>query len=262
MPRFCANLTLLYNEADFLDRFALAAKDGFEGIEYLFPYDFPKERLVEKLRENGLAQVLHNLPAGNWGEGERGIACLPGREGEFQDGVGKAIAYAKALDCRQLNCLVGIAPESTPRRLLERTLIDNLRFAAGALAKDGIRLLVEPISTRDIPGFFVSTTRQAEALLDAVGSDNLFIQYDVYHMQIMEGDLLRSIKRLLPAIEHIQIADNPGRHEPGTGEIAFERLLPAIDALGYQGFVGCEYLPAAGTVQGLGWASPWLKNRV
>jgi hydroxypyruvate isomerase len=257
MPRFCANLTLLYNEADFLDRFALAAKDGFEGIEYLFPYDFPKERLVEKLRENGLAQVLHNLPAGNWGEGERGIACLPGREGEFQDGVGKAIAYAKALDCRQLNCLVGIAPESTPRRLLERTLIDNLRFAAGALAKDGIRLLVEPINTRDIPGFFVSTTRQAEALLDAVGSDNLFIQYDVYHMQIMEGDLAPTFARVKEKIAHVQIADTPGRHEPGTGEINYPFIFAHLDREGYEGWVGCEYKPQAGTSEGLGWFAPY-----
>jgi hydroxypyruvate isomerase len=261
MPRFCANLTMLYNEVGFLERFAAAAKDGFESVEYLFPYDFPKEQLAEKLREHRLVQALHNLPAGDWAKGERGIACLPGREGEFQDGVGSAIDYAKALGCKQLNCLAGIAPEGTPRRVLERTLVDNLRFAAQALGKESIKLLVEPINTRDIPGFLVSTTRQAEALLDAVGSDNLLIQYDFYHMQIMEGDLAPTFSRLKAKIAHVQIADNPGRHEPGTGEISYDFIFAHLDREGYEGWVGCEYKPKAGTSEGLGWFAPHRGGR-
>lgn len=253
MPKFAANLTMLYNEVNFLDRFAAAAKDGFTGVEFLFPYAFEKEALAERLERYKLLQVLHNLPAGDWDAGERGIACLPDRVGEFQDGVGKAIEYATALGCPQVNCLVGKAPEGVPADALERTLTDNLAFAAKALKQADIRLLVEPINTRDIPGFYLGTTAHAERLLDAVGSDNLFIQYDIYHMQIMEGDLVPTIQRLLPRIAHVQVADNPGRNEPGTGEINYPFVLGALDRLGYQGWVGCEYKPARGTSEGLSW---------
>ncbi|WP_431855245.1 hydroxypyruvate isomerase [Azospirillum sp.] len=253
MPKFAANLTMLYNEVGFLDRFAAAAKDGFKGVEYLFPYAFEKEALAERLERHRLAQVLHNLPAGDWEAGERGIAILPDRVGEFRDGVGKAIEYAKALGCPQVNCLVGKTPAGASPDALERTLVDNLAFAAKALKAAGIRLLVEPINTRDIPGFHLNTTAQAERLLDAVGSDNLFIQYDVYHMQIMEGDLVPTIQRLLPKIAHVQVADNPGRNEPGTGEINYPFVFAALDRLGYQGWIGCEYKPARGTSEGLGW---------
>lgn len=253
MPKFAANLTMLYNELSFLDRFAAAAKDGFAGVEYLFPYAYDKDVLAERLERNRLVQVLHNLPAGDWDAGERGIAILPDRVGEFQDGVGKAIEYAKTLGCTRLNCLVGKTPAGVAPDKLERTLVDNLKFAAKALKDADIRFLVEPINTRDIPGFYLGTTRQAEQLIDAVGSDNLFIQYDVYHMQIMEGDLVPTIQRLLPKIAHVQIADNPGRNEPGTGEINYPFIFAALDKIGYEGWVGCEYKPARGTSEGLGW---------
>ena len=253
MPKFAANLTMLFNEFDFLDRFDAAAKAGFKGVEFLFPYAFAKEVLAEHLDRAGLVQVLHNLPAGNWEAGERGIACHPDRIGEFQDGVGRAIEYAQALGCRQLNCLAGIAPAGVDAQKLRETFVDNLRFAAPKLKEAGIRLLVEPINTFDIPGFYLSRTDQAAHLLDEVGSDNLFIQYDIYHAQRMEGELANTIARHLPRIAHMQIADNPGRNEPGTGEINFAWLFQHIDRLGYDGWIGCEYKPAGRTGDGLGW---------
>jgi hydroxypyruvate isomerase len=257
MPRFCANLTMLYGEHDFLDRFAAAAKDGFRGVEYLFPYDYEAPALKERLEAGGLVQVLHNLPAGNWGAGERGIAVLPDRVGEFQDGVGKAIAYARTLDCVQLNCLVGIPPEGADLDRTRETLVANLRFAAAELKAAGIKLLIEPINTRDIKGFFLTGTAKAEALIAEVGSDNLFIQYDFYHMQIMQGDLWPTFERLRALIPHVQIADNPGRGEPGTGEIDYRFLFEALDRAGYEGWVGAEYKPQAGTSAGLGWFAPY-----
>jgi hydroxypyruvate isomerase len=253
MPKFAANLTMLFNEVDFLDRFQAAAEAGFKGVEYLFPYAFPKEALAERLDRHGLVQVLHNLPAGNWEKGERGIACHPDRVGEFQDGVGRAIDYARALGCSQVNCLAGIAPAGVPAEQLWETFVDNLIFAAGQLKTAGIRLLVEPINTYDIPGFYLNRTTQAAEILDAVGSDNLFIQYDIYHAQRMEGELANTIAKHLSRIAHIQLADNPGRHEPGTGEINYPWLFRHIDGLGYGGWIGCEYKPAAKTREGLGW---------
>ena len=258
MPRFAANLTLLYNEHAFIDRFAAAAKSGFSGVEYLFPYDFDKNRLAEQLQKHRLAQVLHNLPAGDWPGGERGIACHPGRAGEFQDGVGKAIEYAQALDCRQLNCLAGIAPADAAPEKVRATFVSNLRFAADKLKQAGIRLLTEPINTRDIPGFYLTHTHQALDIIAEVGSDNLFLQYDIYHMQIMEGDLAATIEKNLKLIPHMQLADNPGRHEPGTGEINYPFLFEFIDRLGYRGWIGCEYKPATTTDAGLGWIRPYL----
>ncbi len=260
MPRFAANLTMLFNEVDFLDRFEAAARAGFQGVEYLFPYAYPKERLAEQLAANGLTQVLHNLPAGDWAKGERGIACLPGREREFRDGVGKAIEYAKALGCRQVNCLAGIAPQYNDPARIRDTFVGNLRFAADQLGAAGIRLLIEPCNTRDIPGFFLNRSQQAIDIIDDVGSDNLWLQYDIYHMQVMEGDLAHSIQRLLPRIAHLQLADNPGRNEPGTGEIHYPYLFKFIDRLGYRGWIGCEYRPAKATAEGLGWALPWLQR--
>ena len=259
MPRFDANLTMLFNELDFLDRFEAAANAGFKGVEYLFPYAYPKERLAERLAANGLTQVLHNLPAGDWAAGERGIACLPDRVREFQDGVGKAIDYAKALGCKQLNCLAGIPPSHLDPARVRSTLVANLRFAAEKLETAGIRLLVEPCNTRDIPGFFLNRSQQAIELIDDVGSDNLWLQYDIYHMQIMEGDLAPTIQRLLPRIAHMQLADNPGRNEPGTGEINYPFLFKFIDRLGYRGWIGCEYKPAKTTSEGLGWAKSYLQ---
>lgn len=260
MPRFAANLTLLYNEHAFIDRFAAAAKSGFSGVEYLFPYDFDKNRLAEQLQKHQLAQVLHNLPAGDWPGGERGIACHPGRVGEFQDGVGKAIEYAQALDCRQLNCLAGIAPADVAPEKVRATFVSNLRFAADKLEQAGIRLLTEPINTRDIPGFYLTRTQQALDIIAEVGSDNLFLQYDIYHMQIMEGDLAATIEKNLKLIPHMQLADNPGRHEPGTGEINYPFLFDFIDKIGYAGWIGCEYKPATTTDAGLGWIRPYFKR--
>ncbi|MGA0562614.1 hydroxypyruvate isomerase [Ancylobacter sp. VNQ12] len=253
MPRFAANLTMLFNEVPFLDRFEKAAEAGFAGVEYLFPYDFPAEELVAKLKAHGLKQVLHNLPAGNWGGGERGIAILPDRVDEFRAGVDKAIAYATALGCPQVNILAGIAPAGVEREVLHKTFVENLKYAAPRIKEAGLKLLIEPINTRDIPGFFLNYTKQAKAIIEEVGSDNLFIQYDIYHMQIMEGDLARTIEANLAAIAHIQLADNPGRNEPGTGEINYEFLFRHLDAIGYAGWVGCEYKPKGDTVAGLGW---------
>jgi hydroxypyruvate isomerase len=258
MPKFNANLTLLFNELDFLDRFKAATDAGFRGVEYLFPYAYHKQDLVERLQRNGLTQVLHNLPAGDWAGGERGIACLPDRIGEFQDGVGTAIEYAQALQCTQLNCLAGIAPKQLDPAMLHDTLVRNLRFAAAELKRVGIRLLVEPCNTRDLPGFFLNRSQQAVDLIDAVGSDNLFLQYDIYHMQVMEGNLAPSLERHLDRIRHLQIADNPGRGEPGSGEINYPFLFAFIDRLGYGGWIGCEYKPVKGTVQGLAWIKPYL----
>jgi hydroxypyruvate isomerase len=253
VPKFAANLTMLFSELPFLDRFAAAKSAGFSGVEYLFPYDFDKADLREQLDEHGLTQVLHNLPAGNWAGGERGIAVLPERVDEFRDGVERAIDYAKALDCRQLNCLVGIAPRNADPFELNEVLVGNLRFAADALARERIRLLVEPINTLDIPGFFLNRTEQAVQLIADVRSSNLFIQYDIYHMQVMEGDIARTVQKHLPRIAHIQLADNPGRNEPGTGEINYPFLFRHLDTIGYRGWVGCEYKPRTTTVDGLGW---------
>jgi hydroxypyruvate isomerase len=244
---------MLFNELPFLDRFAAAKAADFTGVEFLFPYEFEKVALRERLDRYGLVQVLHNLPAGNWAAGERGIAALPGRIAEFRAGVAQAIDYAKALDCRQLNCLAGIAPAGSDASTLHRTLVENLRYAADALARHDIRLLIEAINTRDIPGFFLTGTQQAEDIIAEVGSDNLFIQYDIYHMQIMEGDLAPTIRRHLDHIAHIQIADTPGRNEPGTGEINFPYLFRHLDQIGYAGWVGCEYKPRAATGDSLEW---------
>ncbi|MCU0884264.1 MAG: hydroxypyruvate isomerase [Beijerinckiaceae bacterium] len=253
MPRFNANLTMLFTEQPFLDRFEAAAKAGFTGVEYLFPYDFAVEELVQRLKAHGLTQVLHNLPAGDWAGGERGIAILPGREDEFRAGVDKAITYATALGCKQVNCLAGVAPAGVDRAALEETFIANLRYAAGRLKEAGIKLLIEAINPIDIPGFFLNTTAQALDIIARTGSDNLFVQYDIYHMQITEGDLARTMERNLAMIPHIQLADNPGRHEPGTGEINYPFLFAHLDRIGYAGWIGAEYKPKAGTEAGLGW---------
>jgi hydroxypyruvate isomerase len=253
MPKLAANLTMLYNEIDFLDRFEAAAKSGFTGVEYLFPYAYPKEQLAELLAKHKLTQVLHNLPAGDWSAGERGIACHPNRVGEFQDGVGKAIEYARALGCKQVNCLAGIAPKDAAPDKIRAAFVENLRFAAGKLGNSGIKLLIEPINTFDIPGFYLSYTRQALDLIRDVGSTNLYLQYDIYHMQRMEGELAATMKAHLKQIAHIQLADNPGRNEPGTGEINYRFLFAFLDSIGYGGWIGCEYKPKGNTVDGLAW---------
>lgn len=257
MPKFAANLTMLYNELGFLERFDAAAAAGFRAVEFLFPYAFPAAEIRARLERNRLALVLHNLPAGNWEAGERGIACHPDRISEFQQGVGEAIEYAKALGVPQLNCLAGIVPKGVARDAAHSTFVSNLAFAAGRLKADGLRLLIEPINTYDIPGFFLSGTRQALEIMDATGADNLFLQYDIYHMQRMEGELANTIKKNLSRIRHVQLADNPGRNEPGTGEINYGYLFRTIDELGYDGWIGCEYKPATTTAAGLSWMDPY-----
>jgi len=253
MIKLAANLTMLWNEIDFLDRFDAAAKAGFTGVEYLFPYAYPKDSLAERLRRHGLKQVLHNLPAGDWAKGDRGNACDPARVGEFEDGVGKAIDYARTLGCTQVNCLAGIAPTGVDSEKLRATFVSNLRFAADKLGAAGIRLLIEPINTFDIPGFYLSHTQQALDIIRDTGSSNLFVQYDIYHMQRMEGELANTIKANLAKIAHVQLADNPGRNEPGTGEINYRFLFGFLDSIGYDGWIGCEYKPKNSTDEGLGW---------
>ncbi len=258
MVRFAANLTMLFNEVDFLERFERAARAGFRAVEYLFPYAWKKEELAERLKTFGLRQALHNLPAGNWEGGERGIACLPGREAEFRDGVAQAIEYAKALNCPQVNCLAGKTPDGVAPEESRRTLVGNLRFAAKALETEGIRLLIEPLNDQDMPGFYLTRTRDALRIMEEVGHPNLWLQYDVYHMQIMEGNLMRTIEGNLTRIAHIQIADNPGRHEPGTGEISYPNLFRFLEKKGYEGWIGCEYKPLGKTEEGLDWIKPYL----
>ena len=253
MPKFAANLTMLFNEVPFLDRFESAAKAGFKAVEFLFPYAYPVEEIRQRLDANGLQLVLHNLPAGDWDAGERGIACHPDRVSEFRDGVGKAIAYATALGVKQVNCLAGKAPAGVSEDVLRQTFVDNLRFAAAELKKAGLRLLIEPINTFDIPGFYLNRTVQAVQILDEVGADNAFVQYDIYHAQRMEGELAATAQKYLSRIGHVQLADNPGRNEPGTGEINYPFLFAHLDRIGYDGWIGCEYKPAAATEAGLGW---------
>jgi hydroxypyruvate isomerase len=253
MPRFAANLSMLFTEVSFIDRFAAAARAGFRAVECQFPYAESAETIAAQLHEHDLQMVLHNLPAGDWAAGERGIACHPDRVAEFRQGVVQAIDYATTLGCPQLNCLAGIAPAGVPEDVVRDTFIANLRFAASEMKAVGLRLLVEPINTFDIPGFYVSRTDQALELIDAVGADKLCLQYDVYHAQRMEGELANTLVRYLSRMAHIQIADNPGRHEPGTGEINYAWLFRHLDAIGYQGWVGCEYKPETTTEAGLGW---------
>jgi hydroxypyruvate isomerase len=257
MPRFSANLSMLFTEVDFLDRFKQAAKAGFEAVEFLFPYAWQPEQLADVLKRNGLTQVLHNLPAGKWEAGERGIAGLPDRKDEFKAGVERAIRYAKALGCPRLNCLAGIVPAGVSPEVFRETFVENLRFAAAALEKENIQLLVESLNSGDVPGFYLSRTTDALALLDEVDHPNLWLQYDIYHMQIMEGNLTQTIKTHLQRIAHMQLADVPGRHEPGTGEINFTNLFRSIDQVGYAGWIGCEYIPSRQTEETL----EFIKNR-
>lgn len=253
MPQFAANLTMLFNEEPFLDRFEKASQAGFKAVEFLFPYAYKAEEIKELLMKNHLQLVLHNLPAGDWDAGERGIACLPDRIEEFREGVGKAIEYANILGVSQLNCLAGKAPVGVSIESLHETFVNNLCFAASELKKANIRLLIEPINTFDIPGFFLSKTKQAVQILDEVGSDNAYVQYDIYHAQRMEGELCNTIEQYLSRIGHIQLADNPGRNEPGTGEINYAHLFKFLDRIGYKGWIGCEYKPATSTEAGLSW---------
>ena len=267
MPVFSANLSMMYKEHEFLDRFAAAARDGFRFVEYLFPYDFDAGEIADRLKSAGITQSLFNLPPGDWDKGERGIAALPGREHEFAQGLEKALSYAEATGCKRLHVMAGRMPLDAQQRVkisdadrsaMRKTYLTNVKRAAQACAAHGITTLIEPINTRDMPGFYLNRTQQALDIIREVGSDNLFLQYDIYHMQVMEGDLAPTIERHLGSIAHMQLADTPGRHEPGTGEINYPFLFRHIDRLGYAGWIGCEYKPLTTTTEGLGWLKPWL----
>ncbi len=253
MPRFCANLTLLFREVAFMDRFDEAAKAGFKGVEFQFPYAFDLDQIAEKLASNRLEMVLFNLPAGNWEAGDRGLAANPNRINEFQEGVGKGIDAAKKLGATQLNCLGGLIPEGVSEDKIYQTFADNIKFAGDELKKAGLRLLVEPVNNKDNPGVYLSSTEKGVNLIRDSGSDNAFIQFDIYHAQRMEGELAKTIQTHIAMIRHMQLADNPGRHEPGTGEINYRFLFKWIDALGYDGWIGCEYHPETTTIEGLDW---------
>jgi hydroxypyruvate isomerase len=261
MPRFAANLSMLFDDVPFLDRFERAARAGFTAVEYQFPYTHPVAAIRERLDAHDLVMVLQNLPAGNAEAGDRGIACLPDRVDEFRRGVQQGIAYAKALGVPQINCLAGKAPAGVERALLRRTLVDNLRYAAAEFAHAGLNLLVEPINFYDVPGFFINTAAQTIDVLDEVGAANAHVQFDIYHAQRMHGELAATIDKYLPRIAHMQLADNPGRHEPGSGEINFDFLFAHIDRIGYRGWIGCEYRPAGRTEAGLGWRDRWSTGR-
>jgi hydroxypyruvate isomerase len=259
MPRLAANISLMFPEVPFLERFAAAARAGFRYVEYQFPYAFGSAaEVASRARDAGVQVVLHNLPAGDAAKGDRGIACQPARAAEFREGVERALEYAGACGCPRLNALAGIAPPGAAPELLFETLVENLRYAARKLEAAGLTLLTEPANPRTIPGFYLTTSRRGIEAIDAAGAPNLKLQYDIFHMQIVEGDLAKTIERLLPRIGHLQLADVPDRHEPGSGEINFDFLLPHIDRLGYEGWIGCEYIPKGDTVAGLGWAKRYL----
>lgn len=257
MPRFNANLTYLFGEHAFLDRFAAARDAGFAAIEFLFPYQWTPEELAERLQLSGLVQVLFNSPPGDWDAGERGIACLPDREGEFQDSLETVIAYAKALDCKNVHVVAGMIRDGMKPEACERAFRDNLTFAAKAFAPHGITAMIEPINQRDLPGFFLRDSRHALAVMKDVGADNVKLQFDVYHAQITEGDLAITLRDSLPHIGHMQIANPPDRHEPGCGEIDYGYLFDRLDEWGYDGWIGCEYRPSTTTLKSLAWAAPY-----
>jgi hydroxypyruvate isomerase len=255
---FAANISLLFTEVDFPLRFEAAARAGFSAVELQFPYAYDKDVLQGALVKSGVPLVLHNLPAGDWAAGERGIACHPDRVAEFESGVTQAIEYARALGCRQLNCLAGRVPPGVEPQHAVDTFVRNLRYAAPRLADAGISLLIEPVNTFDVERFLVSSARHALEIIDAAACGNLVLQYDVYHMHRMGEDVNAAIEGALPRIGHIQIADNPGRHEPGTGAIDFASLFRLLEQRGYAGTIGCEYLPLGRTEEGLGWRQQFV----
>jgi hydroxypyruvate isomerase len=260
MPRLAANTSFLFLEHTFIERFAAARRAGFRAVEFHFPYAYPAAQLAEALHAAGLEQVLFNMPPGDWEQGDRGIAAAPARVGEFQEGVGRAIEYAQVLGTPRLNCLAGIAPAGVARERAHATLVANLRFAAHACADAGIELVAEAINTRTIPGFFLSTLPQFLAIRREVGAANLKLQYDFFHMQIMGGDLAHALTTHLAEIGHVQVADVPDRHEPGTGEINFPFLFAHLDRIGYAGWVAAEYVPSRRTEDTLAWARPYLEH--
>jgi hydroxypyruvate isomerase len=257
MPKFAANLSFLFQDLEFLDRFAAAAAAGFEGVEYLFPYDHDPAEIETRLRRHGLTQVLFNAAQGDWAAGERGIGALPSREAEFDAAMRQALDYARALRCARVHVMAGIPPSDVASTAAEAVFVANLARAARAFAAHDIALLIEPLNTRDTPGYFLPGVDQAARIIRQAARPNLFLQFDIYHRQIMAGDIAEAFRANLALIRHVQIAGVPGRHEPDIGEIDYPWLLDFIDRLGYDGWVGCEYRPQAGTVEGLGWATPY-----
>ncbi|MBJ7251710.1 MAG: hydroxypyruvate isomerase family protein [Acetobacteraceae bacterium] len=257
MPRFAANLSMMFNEVPFLDRFALAAKAGFKGVEFLFPYEHPAAEIAARLKDNGLQQVLFNAPAGDFGKGERGMAAIPGKQAAFRESIKLALEYATTLACPRLHIMAGLKPEGVAHDTLTAVYGANLAYAAEECAKVGVKPIIEPINHRDIPGFFLNTTDQAAAIIAAVGPEKLGMQFDLYHCQITEGDVVKRVEKHLPLIAHMQVADTPGRHEPGTGEVNWPFVFKTIDALGFRGWIGCEYRPAGETLAGLSWFAPY-----
>jgi hydroxypyruvate isomerase len=257
MPRFAANLSMMFNEVPFLDRFALAAKAGFKGVEFLFPYEHPAAEIAQRLKDNGLQQVLFNAPAGDFAKGERGMAAIPGKQAAFRDSIKLALEYATTLACPRLHIMAGLKPEGVAHDTLTAVYGANLAYAAEECAKVGVKPIIEPINHRDIPGFFLNTTDQAAAIIAAVGPEKLGMQFDLYHCQITEGDVVKRVEKHLPLIAHMQVADTPGRHEPGTGEVNWPFVFKTIDALGFRGWIGCEYRPAGETLAGLSWFAPY-----
>ncbi len=253
MLNFCANLSMLFNEVKFIDKFKLASKNGFKGIEYLFPYDYSKSDIKDQLSDNNLSQILFDFPAGNFAEGERGIAIFPERKNEFREGVHKAIDYATFLNCERLTVLVGIADEKYTTEQYNETLIENLLYAAGQVKNTNITILVEALNTIDAPNYFVSSTSHCKEIITAVNLPSVKIQYDIYHMQIMEGDIIRTFENNFDKIGHIQIADNPGRNEPGTGELNYKKIFEYLNNSDYDGWIGCEYAPKNNTLESLKW---------
>lgn len=260
MPRFAANLSMMYTEHDFLDRFAAAAADGFQAVEYLFPYEHPAAELRARLDANGLVQALFNAPPGDWAAGERGIAALPGREAEFRAAFSRALEYAGVIGNDRIHVMAGLIPADADRASCRNTYLENLSHAASTAAAQGITVLVEPINTRDMPGYFLNRQDDGQAICKEVGAANLKVQFDCYHCQIVEGDVTRKLQRDFAGIGHIQIAGVPERHEPDLGELNYPYLFDVIDNLGYEGWIGCEYRPRAGTSAGLGWIKPYLKR--
>jgi hydroxypyruvate isomerase len=257
MPRFAANISLMFTEVPFLDRFARARAAGFQAVEFLFPYDYPAAELATRLKDNGLQQVLFNGPPGDWNAGERGMAALPGRQAEFREAIKRALDYTAALACPRLHVMAGLAPAGVPRDTLLSIYAANLAWAAEECAKVGVKPIIEPINHRDIPGYFLNTTDEGAAIIEAIGPERLGLQFDLYHCQITEGDLVKRVEKHLPLIAHMQVADNPGRNEPGTGEVNWPFVFRGIDELGFRGWIGCEYRPAGETEAGLTWFQPY-----
>ncbi|WP_158745902.1 2-oxo-tetronate isomerase [Acidisphaera sp. L21] len=256
MPRFCANLSMMFNEHPFLDRFAAASKAGFTAVEFLFPYDHTPAEIRARLDDNGLEQILFNMPPGDWAAGERGTASLVGRTVEFRDGVKKALEYAAVFGTKRLHCMAGMLPAGVAYDTAASLYAANLAWACELARQAGVLVVIEPINHRDMPGFFLNTTGQGAAVVEAIGRDRLALLFDIYHCQITEGDVTSRMAKLLPLIGHIQIADVPARNEPGTGEINWKFVFQRMDAIGYDGWVGCEYRPAGDTIAGL----TWIKN--